>query len=127
MKRKHIIKNYTDRYQSGYYKVCHICGCQYYVYESSIKQGRGKFCSKKCSYSTFNIRWKGKNNPRWKNGKMNGEGTFTYQDGTKYEVEWKDGKIVKKRELDESKPKNKLQLSQAEALKSNITEELLSL
>jgi hypothetical protein len=53
----------------------------------------------------------------WKNGEMEGLGRVTLKDGSRYEVEWKGGEMVKKRELEGSKPKKTLKPSQAKILK----------
>ena len=51
---------------------CKNCGKEFYVTPSRYKEGRGKFCSRKCyfEYSRKMGLQKGKNNPSWKGGKV---------------------------------------------------------
>ena len=50
--------------------ICQQCGKEFYIEPSQIKQGKGKFCSKKCLYKWISLNKSGKNNYRWKGGKI---------------------------------------------------------
>lgn len=53
-------------WQGGKIKcVCETCGCNFYIKQNEIKQGRGRFCSHQC----YGIWFKGKNNHNWQGGK----------------------------------------------------------
>jgi len=47
---------------------CLICNKEFNIKSSSIKKGRGKFCSIKCKGLWQSENQKGKNNPNWNNG-----------------------------------------------------------
>lgn len=45
--------------------ICGICGTEFMVFESRIKNGRGKFCSRKCYYEYLSKILVGDKNPKW--------------------------------------------------------------
>ena len=49
-------------------RYCPICGIEFPVLESRIKENRGIYCSKKCQNIAFGESVKGENNPLWKGG-----------------------------------------------------------
>jgi hypothetical protein len=44
-------------------KQCLMCSKDFYIKSSQLKRGRGKFCSKKCQYTSNKIKYKSKGNP----------------------------------------------------------------
>ena len=50
--------------------ICQICGKELLITPSSIKKGRGKFCSKECQGKFQSKHRGGKNNSHWKGGKV---------------------------------------------------------
>ncbi len=49
----------------GEIRKCEICANDFFAYNTNIKKGAGRFCSKKCAY-IYHI---GENNPKWRGGK----------------------------------------------------------
>lgn len=49
-------------------RICETCGKEIFVIPSHIKNGRGKFCSRKCHDEWQSKHNKGENNPSWKGG-----------------------------------------------------------
>ena len=41
--------------KSGEFRICPICGGEFYVYPSNVKRGNGKFCSKRCATIANNL------------------------------------------------------------------------
>jgi hypothetical protein len=50
--------------------ICQICRKEFFIYESDIKNGRGKYCSKECMNIAFKETRLGEKHPNWKGGKI---------------------------------------------------------
>lgn len=50
--------------------ICQQCGKHFSVQQNVIKQGWGKFCSRKCKDNYLSEHTRGKNSPHWKGGKV---------------------------------------------------------
>ena len=50
-------------------RICRTCKKEFQEKPSRIKNGRGKYCSRKCLSISQKDRWAKEKNPRWNNGK----------------------------------------------------------
>lgn len=48
--------------------ICEECEVEFPAWSSDIKEGRGRFCTKKCYSKWMSKHFSGKNNPAWKGG-----------------------------------------------------------
>jgi len=70
MRRKHIVKNYSENYKKSQVISCIICGKKHKAYHANIKRGKGKYCSKECWLKDASRRMIGEKNILWKGDKV---------------------------------------------------------
>ena len=51
-------------------KKCEICQKVFYIHPSTLKRGKGRFCSRKCCGVWRSQENNGEKNPHWKGGKI---------------------------------------------------------
>lgn len=57
-------------------RICEVCGKEFYTIPYIVKQGWGKFCSKKCRGQWLAKNKRGQNSPTWKDGREIDKGGY---------------------------------------------------
>ena len=60
----------SEKYVPKIKRVCQECGKNFKIHQSRIDRGDGRFCSIVCANKWHSKNYRGKNNPRWKGGKV---------------------------------------------------------
>lgn len=93
----HKYREYGANYRVPVTVGCHFCGKEFQGYVSQLKRGRGKYCSKKCQYSSNKNKYIGENGLHWKGGRCVTGSGYIYIYSPKHPNKNNDGYVLEHR------------------------------
>jgi len=67
--KREVVYPYKSSPKTRFIKNCLVCGGQFDTIPSRVKDGRGKYCSRKCFEKAHKLNMRGASNPSWIDGR----------------------------------------------------------